>query len=449
MLDIGPIHRREYELDGGRQTGKKRTVKGDSRTQSAKIGKNAAKGAAKGAKNAVKGAARGGVGRNARKVAVKGAAKGVGKSAEPVIIAQSPGRIHFLGEHGDPSAGLYLSAAIDRWMMAAISVRKDNALRFYAADLGERKRTTLANLKYKREDRWANYVKTAIHVFVELGLPVKGLNCTITGNIPQQIGLAASSALEVAAAVALKGLFRAKISNMELAQRLAASHELFFEEKPSMADYMIGLLAKNGHFLLVDESNLTVTAIKSPFPRCKYIMMDSRVPRLGVDTELTARKNSLETGLEMLSQGREGASFREFAAMDLMDSMGNFPEEIRRRSLHVVEEIRRVLDAADCLERADLAGFSRLVFHSHESLRDLFEVSCPEIDWMVKRAQETEGVFGARMTGQGFGGCTYTIIKNEAIKGYRERMDEYERIFGFQPGIYELKLAAGSKVVGK
>jgi galactokinase len=386
MLDIGPIHRREYEIDAGR--------------------------------------------------------------SDSVVVAQAPGRMHLLGEHGEPFGGLYLSAAIDRWIKVAISPRKDNSVRFYAPDLNERKRTTFVNLKFKREDRWANYIKVAIYIFMGLGVPMKGMNFTLMGTIPQQIGLASSSAIEVAAAVALRGFLRVKISDRELIRRLPAAHLSFLEEEPSPADYLIGLLARNGYLLIVDEPNMTVTRIKSPFSRCKFILMDSRVPRLGVEAELAARREDLKAGLEMLAQGRDGANFREFAAMDLMNSMGNFPEEIRRRSLHVVQEIRRVLDAGDYLARADLAGFSRLIFHSHESLRDLYEVSCPEIDWMVKRAQETDGVLVARMTGQGFGGCTYTIIKNEAVNGYRERIDDYERIFGFHPGIYEVKIATGSKVVG-
>jgi len=385
MVDIGPIHRREYEIDTGRSAS--------------------------------------------------------------VVIAQAPGRIHLLGEHGAPFGGLYLSAAIDRWINVAVSPRRDNSLRFYAPDLSERKRTTLANLKYKREDRWANYIKTAIHLFAGLKIPLKGMNFTIMGNIPPQIGLASSAAIEVAAAVALRGFLRVKMTDRDLFRNLAAAHLSFFEEQPNAADYLVGFAARSGHLLVVDEPNLTVTRIKSPFSRCKIILMDSRVPRLGVDAELAARREALEKGLEMLSQGREGANFRDFAAMDLMNSMGNFPEEIRRRSLYVVQEIGRVLDAQDYLLRDDLAGFSRMIFHSHEGLRDLYEVSCPEIDWMVKRAQETAGVLGARMTGQGFGGCTYTIIKNEAVNGYRERLDDYERIFGFHPGIYEVKIAAGSRVV--
>ncbi|MDR0494035.1 MAG: galactokinase [Treponema sp.] len=447
MLDIGLIHRKEYELDVGRfgefrpARGSARLSKGKKQPERALAGKSDASKATNSRQKSLT------TGSTAAAGNKKSAAKSLAESNNPVIIAQAPGRIHFLGGHGAPFTGLYLSAAIDRWIKVAVNVRKDSSLRFYAADLSERKRTTLVNLKYKREDRWANYVKVAIHVFAELGFTLKGLNFTIIGNIPQHIGLGSSSAIEVASAVALKALLHARISDQDLIRQLAASHLAFFGDEPPVADYIVGFSARNDQLLLVDEQGMKAAKIKSPFSRCKFILMDSRVPQLGVQAELAARSEALKAGLEMLSQGRQGASFREFAAMDLIDSMGDFPEEIRRRSLHVVQEIRRVLDAGDCLERADLTGFSRLIFHSHESLRDLYEVSCPEIDWMVKRAQETAGVLGARMTGQGFGGCTYTIIKNEAVNGYRERLDDYERIFGFHPGIYEVKIATGSRIV--
>jgi galactokinase len=384
MLEIGPIHRKEYDLDTDR--------------------------------------------------------------FETIGIADAPGRIHFLGEHGEPGAGLYLSAAIDRRMKAAISVRKDNSLRFYAADLGERKRTTLINLKYKREDRWANYIKIAIHIFAEMGFPVKGLNITITGDIPQQVGLGSSSAIEIAAAVALRGLFRARVNDQELVNRLTEAHSLFFGKENNPVDYLIGLAARKDQFLMVDEASREVRKIKSPFSRCKILLMDSRVPRMGIEDELRIRRENTVRGKELLAQSRGGASLREYATTDLVESLGNLPEEIRRRSMHVVQEIRRVYDAGECLLRADLAGFSRIIFHSHESLRDLYEVSCPEVDWMVKRAQETEGALGARMTGQGFGGCTYALIRNEAVAEYKQRLEDYERIFGFRPVIYEVRLATGSRL---
>ena len=385
MVDIGPIHRKEYELN-------------DDRT-------------------------------------------------EFIAIAEAPGRIHYMGEHGEPDAGLYLSSAIDRYIRVAVSLRKDNSIRFYAADLGERKRTTLVNLKYKREDRWANYVKVAIHVFAEMAYPVKGLNFTIAGDIPQQVGLASSTAIEAAAASALRGFFKSNISDKELVKRLTASKALLFEKNISAVDYLIVFAAKKDQFLVVDEVNSEVTRIKSPLNKYKLLIMDSRVPRFGVEDELKQRKRDIKKGLELLSSKKHGATFRDYATVDLVESMGNLPEEIRRRSMHIVQEIRRVNDAEESLRRPDLAILSRLIYHSHESLRDLFEVSCPEIDWLVKRAQEIDGALGSRMTGQGFGGCTYTFIKESAIEEYKKRIEDYERIFGFHPVIYEVRPAAGARIL--
>ncbi|MDR3334065.1 MAG: galactokinase [Treponema sp.] len=385
MMDIGPIHRKEYELDADR--------------------------------------------------------------SEPVVIAEAPGRVHYLGEHGEPKAGLFLSSAIDRYIRVAVSVRKDNSLRFYAADLGERKRTTLINLKYKREDRWANYIKVAIQVFADLGYPVKGLNFTLSGDIPQQIGLAASQAIEVAAVVALRGLFAVDLGNKDLVGRLIAAEEVFFGKNTNAIDYLIALSAAADHFLVVDEMTLDVRPVASSLSDYHILIMDSRVPRMGVERELKRRRQDIKKGLELLSRKKPGDSFRDFVTADLVESMGNVPEELRRRSMHIVQELQRVYDAEEALKKADFQALSKIIFHAHESLRDLYEVSCPEIDWLVKRAQEFEGVLGSRMTGPGFGGCTYTIIKEAAVEDYRRRLEDYERIFGFHPYIYEVRPAGGARVV--
>ncbi|MDR2370369.1 MAG: galactokinase [Treponema sp.] len=384
MLDIGLVHRKEYELDDGR--------------------------------------------------------------SEPVVIAEAPGRIHFLGEHGEPKAGLYLSAAIDRQVRVAVSLRKDNSIRFYAADLGERKRTTLINLKYKREDRWANFIKVAIHVFAERGYPVKGLNFTVSGSIPQQVGLASSSAIEAASAAALRGFFQANIHDRDLVHSLTVSQNLFFG-KSTLVDYLIAFQARKNQFLIVDEVRSEVKKIKSPLAKYRILIMDSRVPRVEVDEELKQRRGDIKKGLEILSHGKEGTSFRDFAAEDLVESMGDLPEEIRRRCMHVVQETQRVFDAEAAFREQDFPALSRIITHSHESLRDLFEVSCPEIDWLVKRAQEIDGVLGSRMTGQGFGGCTYTILREEAVEEYKKRLEDYERIFGFHPVFYEVRPATGTRIV--
>ncbi|MDR1400121.1 MAG: galactokinase [Treponema sp.] len=389
MLDIGHIHRTEYELDADR---------------SESLGK--------------------------------------------IVIAEVPGRVHYLGEHGEPKAGLFLSSAIDRYIRVAVSLRRDNSLRFFAANLGERKRTTLLNLKYKREDRWANYLKVAVHIFAGLGFPTKGLNFTVAGDIPQQIGLASSSAIEVAAAVALRGFFNAKLSDEALLSKLITAHKAFFGKKDTAVDYAIALFAEENSFLIVDELNLEVTPIKSrSLDNYKILIMDSRVPRMGVEEELMERRQDLKHGLALLARKHSGTSFRNFVTADLIESMGDLPEEIRRRCMHIVQELRRIDEAEEALLKADRPALSKIILHSHESLRDLYEVSCPEIDWLVKRAQELDGVLGSRMTGRGFGGCTYTIIGEQVIEEYKRRLEDYERIFGFHPIIYEIKPAARARLV--
>jgi len=365
----------------------------------------------------------------------------------PVVFSESPGRIHFLGEQGETEPGLFLSAAVDRYINLAVSGRKDNSFRFYAADIDERKRSTIAGLKYRREDRWANYLKPAICLFIELGYPMKGLNFSFCGDIPQHIGLASSIAIETAAAVAIRSLLNVHVNDMDFAIKLKEAHEKIFGQSVSLADYLVCFFARKDHFLLFDSSKNDIKLIKSPFTNFRYILVDSRVPRLGAKKEVASRKDDVLKGLQLLSQKHEGSGYKDYASNDLLEVVGTFPEQVRRRSMHIVEEIRRINDAADALERADLASFAKIIYHSHESLRDLYEISCPEVDWLVKRAQEIEGAAGSRMIGFGFGGSTYTIIRRELVDEYKRRLEDYERIFGFHNVIYEIKLASKAGII--
>jgi len=366
--------------------------------------------------------------------------------SEPLVIASAPGRIHLLGEHGEPGYGLLLSTAFDRFIRLAVSFRKDSSLRFFAADLGERKRTTLINVKFKREDRWANYIKMVVHGFMERGFPIRGLNFTLSGDIPQQVGLASSSAIEVAAALALRQLFSPEMENHDLLELLSEASLSFSGKDDHSMDYLIALESKKGSFLVVDESTLTARPVPIPLSGYRILLTDSRVPRFGVDSELKQRRSDIRKGLALLSRKQTGTNFRDFAANDLLESMGSLPEQIRRRSLHVVQELSRVRDAEESLQKNDLSAFAKIILHSHESLRDLYEVSCPEIDWLVKRAQEINGVICSRMTGQGFGGCTYTLIEESAVEEYKRRLEDYERIFGFRPLVYEITEADGARL---
>ncbi|MDR2517855.1 MAG: galactokinase [Spirochaetaceae bacterium] len=367
--------------------------------------------------------------------------------SETVVIAEAPGRIHFLGEHGEPKAGLFLSSTINRRVRVAVSSRKDASLRFYAANAQERKRASLVNLKYKREDRWANYIKAAVSLFVELGCPVKGLNFTLWGDIPQHVGLGSSQAVEIAAALALREFLGVPLDNNELLIELAGAQEMFFGKAPPPMDYLIALNAEKDTFILSDETTMSLTPVASALSEYTLLLTDSRVPRAGVEEELRERRRDIKKGLEILNRKKPRSSLREVEAPELTGFRGGLSENIRRRSAHIINEAKRVREAAEALARNDPLSFARAVTHSQENLRDLYEVSCPEIDWLIKRAQEIDGVLCSRMTGRGFGGCTYTFLQERAQDEYRRRLDDYERIFGFHPVVYEACLGPPARLI--
>ncbi|MDR1256369.1 MAG: galactokinase [Spirochaetaceae bacterium] len=368
---------------------------------------------------------------------------------DKIIVGEAPGCLHYLGDHGQLKDALYLSSSINLTVQVAISLRKDSSLRFFSADAGERKRTSLANLRYKREDRWANHVKAALSLFAEAGCKIKGINVTIFGNIPKHLALASPQAIEVASALVFRRFFLSNLGDRELLVRLSAAHNEFYETENKIIEYLVIMNAKKNHFLVVNEEKLEVTRVKNPFSKHKIMLFDSRVPPIDIESELRLRRRDITKGFEILSKKRQGFSFKDYTAADLDDLMGSLNEEVRRRSLFAVQEIARIYEAEKALAGNDEDAFARIIFHSHEGLRDMYEVSCPETDWLVKRAQETPGIIGSRLTGRGFGGATYAFIREDVADGYQKRFDDYERIFGFRPVGYEIQPAPAARILSQ
>ena len=329
----------------------------------------------------------------------------------------------------------------------AISLRKDNSLRFYAADFNERKRTTIANLKYKREDRWANYPKGVLFELLQLGFSYRGVDVTISGDVPQGIGLGSSAALEVATAVAMRRLFDLDLSDMQIIQCSSRAETVFMGLDTELTDQMVTCLARKGRVVFLDLRTLEYSLIPVEIDNARLIVTNSNVPQVLVDADIRDRKKSCKECVEYLSARKAGTSLRDYTVHDLKTSMGYVPEAIRRVSMHVVQENQRVLDAKRALLSRDAGKLGKLMSQSHESLRDFYEVSCPELDWLVKRAIEIEGIYGSRMTGPGFGGCTITLLDAQAGEKYKSRLEEYERIFGFTANVFPCDLAEGAHLL--
>jgi len=366
---------------------------------------------------------------------------------DPNIIAQAPGRVNLIGEHTDYNEGFVLPMAIDYYVRVALSRRKDQHLRFFSSDLQDRKRTSLSNLRFKKEDRWANYPKGIISVLLNRGYDIGGLSFTVMGNVPIGVGLSSSAALEVATAYAVQKLLGIEISGPELARLAQEAENSFVGVQCGIMDQFVSRMAQAGSAMFIDTRNMEYRHIPINLLTVKILITNSSVPRSLVDSEYNQRRAECEKCVSLLSARKSGRSLRDYSAADLRDSMGLIPETTRKRCLHVVEENERVREAEGALKKNDIISFGKLMNRSHESLRDQYEVSCPELDWLVKRAWETEGVYGSRMTGAGFGGCTVTLIEEEAIPKYEARLEAYEKIFSFKPETFLCHPADGARIV--
>lgn len=366
---------------------------------------------------------------------------------EPEVIAEAPGVFTIMGNHTENEEGIIIQAALDMKVQAAVSRRKDNSIRFYAADFSERKRTSAANIKYKREDRWANFIKGVIFAMEGTGHVFKGLDITLTGNIPQGIGLSSSVAIEAASAMALAAMFEISFEKEDFIKAVFNAEEKFIGSSRQPAAAYSSFYGKRNRLLSVDLRNRSVEYIQAPASDTGLILTVSNVPQIPVDKEILERRKDAAGCVEKLNIFKTGTSLRDYSSADIRHGMGVIPEHVRRRCIHVVEEIIRTEEAKTAFLRNDMITAGKLMNRSHESLRDNFEVSCPEIDWLVKRAQEIEGVYGSKITGTGFGGCTITLINNKALEKYQEKLEEYERIFGFRADMIKCSISDGAKLV--
>jgi galactokinase len=365
----------------------------------------------------------------------------------PQIAVLAPGVAHILGEHTEFTGGFALPFALNRGMHLAISPRRDNSLRFYAADYNERKRTSIANIKYKREDRWANYLKGVIGAFIEAGYSMKGFDITLMGEVPPGIGLGSSAALTVAAAFGIKSLLGLSVDERKIIELAHHAETKFMEGETGIIETFASCLCKKKQALFLDTNYLEYRYVPLDLKGVKFLITDSQVPRMAGE-DFGQQRDDYTRSLEILAQRRPGTTLRDYSAKDIRESIGILPEILRRRCLHVVEENARVKEAEELLRtRGSLVTLGKLLVRSHESLRDLLEVSCPELDWLVKRSTETEGVYGSRLTGAGFGRCTITIIREDAVPEYEKRLEEYERIFGFKALVFACEASEGVKLL--
>ncbi len=353
---------------------------------------------------------------------------------EPEVIAQAPGSFNIMGANTDFCDGYVIQTTIQQTVKVALSRRGDNSLRFYSADLNERKRTTIANLKYKREDRWANYIKGVMFELIQQGYSFSGLDVSVSGDLLQGVGLGSSAAVGVSTALALDKLFSFGLEKIQLVQSAYLSESAFIGKNEKLTDQFTALFNAKNNALFLDVRSLRYANIPLSLGDYVFVLTNSNIPVVPIAEELSDITSRCQEAVDKLNAGGGGSvNLRDFTEIDIKSSMGVLNESSRRLCLHIIEENKRVLEGKKILENKDPLSFGKLMNRSHESLRDNFEVSSPELDWLVKRASELDGCSGSRMVGPGFYGCTVSLMKKSILDQYVERLEEYERIFGFHP----------------
>ncbi|MBC7223735.1 MAG: galactokinase, partial [Anaerolineae bacterium] len=331
---------------------------------------------------------------------------------------RAPGRVNLIGEHTDYNEGFVLPMAVERYVWVVARPGPAGYLRLRSVDFGQEAQFDLGNLRPDPERPWANYVAGVAWAFADEGLPVPSLEMAVAGNVPIGAGLSSSAALETAAAAALEacgGLDLSPVRRALLCQRAEAQ---FVGVQCGIMDQFVSGLAREGHALWLDCRSLAHEHVPVP-SEAVAVIADTGVRRELTASAYNERRQQCEEGVRRLRRRLPGIrALRDVPWEALERWREDLPEVVYRRCAHVVRENARVLAAVEALRGGDLEAMGRLMDASHASLRDLYEVSCPELDLMVELARGLPGCFGARLTGAGFGGCTVSLVAAERAEAF-------------------------------
>ena len=362
---------------------------------------------------------------------------------EPQLF-RAPGRVNLIGEHTDYNDGFVLPAALDLATYAAVTPRADRRLRVRSLLMAETAEFDLGELQPRPRKDWSDYVRGVAIMLAGAGRRVAGADVMIWSDVPLGAGLSSSAALEVAVGYALLSAAGEPIQLTELALACQRAENEFVGMRCGIMDQFIACRGAEGMALLLDCRSLDWSLVPID-RRARLVVCNSMVRHAHAAGEYNQRRRDCERGVVLLSAALPGIrALRDVGLAQLEGQAGLLPPTIYRRCRHVVTENSRTLDAAAALRAGDLGRFGRLMGESHASLRDDYEVSCREIDALVEIAAGLPGVFGTRMTGGGFGGCTISLVDAGAVGSFTQSVtDAYRKATGLTPDIFTCSAGPG------
>jgi len=356
----------------------------------------------------------------------------------------APGRVNLIGEHTDYNEGFVLPMAIDRRTLVAASPRDDRRVVVRSLSFDASAEIDLDAAPEPRRRSWVDYVEGVARVLEARGSRLHGTDLVLDSDVPTGAGLSSSAALEVGVGLALLGIAGVSLDRVALALAAQAAEHEYVGTRCGIMDQYISALARDRHALLIDCRSLEPAWVPLDGD-VKILICDTKVKHSLATGEYNTRRAECEQGVALLrARLPEIRALRDVTSEQLAEHASVLPDVVRRRCRHVVSENERTTRAADALRAGDHATFGTLMFESHASLRDDYEVSAPELDACVEAARTVRGVFGARMTGGGFGGCTVNLVAADAVE---ELTAVLARALPKPPDVFVSHAAAGAREV--
>jgi galactokinase len=363
------------------------------------------------------------------------------------ILCRAPGRVNLIGEHTDYNDGFVMPAAIEFYTYVAASSRDDRKIAVASENFGESVEFDLDTLREGSTRHWSDYVR-GVAAMLDAEGGVSGANLLVHGEVPVGAGLSSSAAIEVATAYALLTVSRREMDRVRIARLCQKAEHDYAGTKCGIMDQYIACFGQEGRALLLDCRSLQHELLPLP-DGVRVVICNSMVKHALVAGEYNARRADCAAGVEYLARQIPGVKSLRDVSFEQFERFGTgLPPVIFRRCRHVITEIARTAEAAAALRTQDVKRFGKLMGESHRSLRDDYEVSCRELDLLVELANSIPGVYGCRMTGGGFGGCTVNFIDDEAVADFEQSIKrEYATKTGLVPEVFVTAAAEGAGTI--
>ncbi len=370
------------------------------------------------------------------------------ENADGVNVYFAPGRVNMIGEHTDYNGGHVFPCALTIGTYAAVKKRTDRKLRFYSMNFEKMGvvESSLDDLTPSDAAGWTNYPKGVMWAFAERGMKMDcGLDIVLNGDIPGGSGLSSSASLEVLTGFYLRDLFGFDVTNVDLALIGQYSENNFNGMNCGIMDQFASAMGKKDNAIFLDTANLSYQYAPLVLDGAKIIVTNSNVKHSLVNSGYNTRRKESEQALADLQKVIKIETLGDLTEEEFEANKSAIADAVcAKRAKHAVYENRRTIRAVEALKNNDLKAFGELMNASHVSLRDDYEVSCDEIDVLVEEAWKVDGVVGSRITGGGFGGCTVSIVKDEAVESFKEKVGAaYKERVGKNADFYVVEIGDG------